>query len=144
MRHDKLRQAGVAAIEFALLLVILVPISFGTLELGRAFYQYNTLVKAARDGARVLASGSGNARLAEARCVTLYGNPACSGAALLPHLDDAGLFAGAVEQVVPAGATTIRVARVTITGYHFVSLVPYVIPDITFGPVSAAMRQGGV
>ncbi|MES2299561.1 MAG: TadE family protein [Pseudomonadota bacterium] len=144
MRSPAKLHSGVAAIEFALLLVVLVPIAFGTTELGRAFFQYNTLVKAVRDGARVLSSASGGANLAEARCVTLYGNPLCSGELLLPKLDEAGLFSAAYDQPRAAGAVNITVASVTINGYHFVSLVPYVIPDITFGPISATMRQGGL
>jgi hypothetical protein len=30
---------------------------------------------------------------------------------------------------------------VTVTGYTFTSMVPFVVPDIVFGPVSATMVQ---
>lgn len=44
-----------AAVEFALVLPILLIAVFGITELGRAFYQYNALVKATRDAVRYLA-----------------------------------------------------------------------------------------
>jgi len=50
------KQSGVAAIEFALVLPFLLLLVLGTAELGRAFYQYNTLTKAVRDGARHLST----------------------------------------------------------------------------------------
>lgn len=133
-------QQGAAAIEFALLLVILIPLAFGITELGRAFYQYNTLVKATRDGARVLAAG-GSTNVGKARCLTVYGTPDCTGEPLLKGLTT-GLVQVAYDQQATNGAVTIKVASVTIDKFEFTSLVPYVIDDITFGPVSTTMRQG--
>lgn len=135
------RHRGVAAVEFAFLLLFLIPIAFGATEFGRALYQYNTLVKATRDGARVLASGVGAEKLAEARCVTLYGNPSCSGALLLDDLDTAGLFTAEYGKTLTHGTMTITTATVTINGYPFQSMVPNVIKNITFGPISTTMRQ---
>lgn len=48
------RQQGVAAIEFALVLVILLLIIGGIFEFGRVFWYYNALAKATRDGARLM------------------------------------------------------------------------------------------
>lgn len=135
-------QKGVAAVEFGLFLVFLLPVAFGATELGRALYQYNTLVKATRDGARVLALGAGAEKLAEARCVTIYGDPTCAAdKPLLEGLDASGIYSAAYDQPVTYDSMTIKVARVTINGYKFVSMVPYVIKDITFGAVSTSMRQ---
>lgn len=47
-------QRGVAAVEFALVLVVLLAIASGIVEFGRAAWYYNALVKATRDGARQL------------------------------------------------------------------------------------------
>lgn len=132
-------QQGAAAIEFALVLLIMIPLTFGITELGRAFYQYNTLVKATRDGARVLSSG-GSASAAKARCFTVYGNPGCTGEPLLVGLAPE-MVQASTDQIVIAGALTIKVASITIDEFKFTSLVPYVIDDITFGPVSTTMRQ---
>jgi len=50
------QQHGAAAIEFALLLVILLMFVAGVVEFGRAFWYYDALTKATRDGARYLSN----------------------------------------------------------------------------------------
>jgi Flp pilus assembly protein TadG len=45
---------GVAVVEFALLLFILLIVVAGIVEFGRAFWYYDALTKATRDGARFL------------------------------------------------------------------------------------------
>lgn len=45
---------GVAAIEFALLLIPLLLIVAGVIEFGRTFWYYDALTKATRDGARLM------------------------------------------------------------------------------------------
>lgn len=47
-----LRQRGIATVEFAIVAPLLLLLMLATAELGRAFYTYNTLTKAVRDGAR--------------------------------------------------------------------------------------------
>jgi Flp pilus assembly protein TadG len=53
---SKRAQRGVAAIEMAITLPVLLLMLVATAELGRAFHQYNSLTKAIRNGARYLAS----------------------------------------------------------------------------------------
>lgn len=48
------RQQGVAAVEFALVIVFLLLLTAGIIEFGRAFWYYDALTKATRDGARIL------------------------------------------------------------------------------------------
>ena len=50
------KQQGAAVIEFALLLVLLLMFVAGIVEFGRAFWYYNALTKATRDGARYLSN----------------------------------------------------------------------------------------
>ncbi|HEY0843238.1 TadE/TadG family type IV pilus assembly protein [Methylotenera sp.] len=50
------KQQGAAAIEFALLLVLLLMFVAGIVEFGRAFWYYDALTKATRDGARYLSN----------------------------------------------------------------------------------------
>ena len=45
-------QAGIAAIEFALVLILLLMIVGAIIEFGRVFWYYDALTKATRDGAR--------------------------------------------------------------------------------------------
>lgn len=48
------QQSGAAAVEMAFLLVLLLLMAAGTFEFGRAFWYYNALAKATRDGARAM------------------------------------------------------------------------------------------
>lgn len=53
-RHSERGARGVAVIELAFLLVFLLLLMIGLTELGRAFWYYDALQKAVRDGARCL------------------------------------------------------------------------------------------
>lgn len=88
-------QRGVAVIEFALILPVLLMLLLASAELGRAFYQYNTLTKAVRDGARYLSDNAlngagvidlGSGITAATKNMVVFGNSAGSGSALLDSL----------------------------------------------------------
>lgn len=53
-RHGSRYQRGGAAVEFALMIGILVLIVSGIVEFGRVFWHYDALTKATRDGARLI------------------------------------------------------------------------------------------
>lgn len=57
-QFTKSRQDGVAAVEFALLLIVLLMIVAGVVEFGRTFWYYDALTKGTRDGARFLSNVS--------------------------------------------------------------------------------------
>ena len=90
------RQRGVAMVEFAIVLPILLMLTLATAEFGRTFLQYNTLTKAVRDAARYVAGkavkgSTGVVQLnttltTEARNLVAFGNVAGSGSSLLPGL----------------------------------------------------------
>ncbi len=50
------RESGTQMIEFAIVFPVLILLFAGTTELGRLFYQYTTLAKATRAGARYLST----------------------------------------------------------------------------------------
>ncbi len=148
MKRSLYRQRGVAAVEMGIVLIPLVTLLFGITEFGRAFYQYNTLAKATRDGARYLSQqGPGDAtEIGIAKCLVVYGNQDCTGSPLVPGLTTA--------QVSVCDSTTcpsthwqqgvsppINLVTVTVTGYAFFSAVPFVVPNITFNDISTTMRQ---
>ncbi len=62
------KQLGIATIEFAICAPLLFFLMFATAELGRAIFQYNTLVKAVRDGARYVVN---NASVGTTRVVNI-------------------------------------------------------------------------
>lgn len=53
-RHSN--QSGVAAVEFAIVIIPLLLIVAGIIEFGRTFWYYDTLVKSTRDAARLLSN----------------------------------------------------------------------------------------
>jgi Flp pilus assembly protein TadG len=132
------RQRGVAAIEFAITVPLLLLLVLGVFEFGRIFFQYNTLTKATRDAARYLAAtatlGSTDTividatDLAETQNLVVYGNPAGTGPTLLP-----GLAPGDVSASCFGGGTTCPgVQHVLVTAqYSYQPVIGAVLP--TFG-----------
>lgn len=139
------RQCGVAAVEFGLVVGLLVLILFGATELGRAFYQYNSLLKSARAAAREFSLagpiGSVGNREQLAKCIAVYGIRPCEPTGDTPVME--GLTMEMVEisstsDTLP-GALPYTYGCATIRGYHFTSLVAWF--DLVFAPISTCMRQ---
>ncbi|MBS7758805.1 pilus assembly protein, partial [Klebsiella pneumoniae] len=87
--HNRRRCRGVAAVEFALLLVPMLTMLCGVAEFGRAIYQFDALTKATRGAARYLSQFSPDGAgypAAQARCLAAHGNPDCTGPALVKGL----------------------------------------------------------
>ena len=154
MRQTK-KQQGVAAVEFAILLTfVLVPIVFGITEFGRALYYYNTLVKATRDAGRYYAGQTPNAiptstpdgQTAQCLAVTGLQTASCSGSPpLAPGLIAANVqicdrLACPATHANQGAAPTVNLVSVSITGYQFTSLVLFIVPSITFGPITTTMQ----
>lgn len=148
------KQEGVAAIEFAILVPLMMLMVFGITEFGRAFYQYNTLTKSVRDGVRYLSTQAPGTGHGIAACLAVYGNQSCSGQVLVPDLStlmvnvcDAS-SCPATHGAVSTGSGVVNLVTVSITGFSFTPLVNFGLagltigaPDMTFGPISATMRQ---
>jgi Flp pilus assembly protein TadG len=141
-------QKGVAAVEFAIVLILLVPLVFGITEFGRAIYQYNTLTKIVRNGARYLTtqepingSYSCDKSTAEVCSRMLYDQ---HNKLIVSDLDDSSI---SYSSSTTGSAPFMSVVKVTISGYQFKSsLISLVIPGnnqgyITFGDISVSMRQ---
>jgi hypothetical protein len=147
------RRRGVAAVELALVLPLLVAMLLGITELGRALAQYEALVRSARAAARYLAIYDADEPTVRARAVNvaLCGMPVCAGED--PHVP--GLSAqhiradssatDAALAGVQTGQGTLDMVRVTIgapaQSWRFESLVPALIPSIEFGPIVAVMPR---
>ncbi|MDP9585670.1 UNVERIFIED_ORG: Flp pilus assembly protein TadG [Burkholderia contaminans] len=85
------RMRGVAAVEFALVLMPMIVLATGVAEFGRAIYQYETITKATRNAARYLSvflPNDAGYPLAQAQCLVVYGSTTCgsAGTELVPGL----------------------------------------------------------
>lgn len=140
------RQRGVAIVEFALILPLLLLLTFITTEFGRAIWQYNLLAKSVRDSVRYLSLQTPDdaVAIAKAKNLTVYGNLNGTGTPLAP-----GLSTSHVQVPTPwpttGTAPVIRTVTVSITGYTFKPMVASVFGhafgDITFSDISATMRS---
>ena len=149
-RHHQTRSRtrGVAAVELALLLSPLVLMVFGTTELGRAIYSYNTLDKTVRDAARHLSQhGPGDATIAdEARCLAVYGTTDCSGTPVAPGLTtamvsicDATLCPGTHANQL-TGLGSVNLVTASIQNYPYTSVVTFVVPSMSFNNIAVTLR----
>jgi len=129
----------------------LSALTFGVTEFGRAISQYNAIAKSVRDAARYQSNATPGSTLA-ARCIALTGSPAvsgsgCSGTALLPGMTLAMVTAcdrvgcPGTHNLQPTGRGVVDLVTITVTGYPFTSMVPFAMPSIDFGPISATMVQ---
>ncbi len=148
------KQRGVAAVEFALVIIPMLIMVFGITEFGRAMYQYNTLVKATRDAARFLSTQAAGSGTGTAQNLAVYGNKTAGGNTLAPGLTTGmvtvcdSLSCPATHASVSTGSGAVNLVTVTIQGFQFQSVVDFSIgglnaglPGITFGPISTTMRQ---
>jgi Flp pilus assembly protein TadG len=143
MKHQ--RQRGVAIVEFALVMPILLLMTFFTTEIGRAVWQYNTLTKSVRDAARYLSVEMQGTHIDEAQNLIIYGytNPPAGAAPLA-----IGLQPRHVAAPVWGTAGTspvINIVTVRVTGYQFQSLIGTAFGldfgNLTFPDITATMRS---
>jgi Flp pilus assembly protein TadG len=136
-------QHGVAAVEFALVLPLLVLLSIFTIEFGRAMYQYNILAKSVRDAARYLSVQLPNTHETEARNLIVYGNLAGTGTPLATGLNTSHVPAPTWQDV--GADPVITTVTVRVSGYSFVSMWTSVfgLPfgTIPFSNIEASMRS---
>jgi Flp pilus assembly protein TadG len=142
---------GIATVEFAICAPLLFFLMLATAEFGRVLYQYNTLTKAVRDGARFAAINAaidaGGTRVVnitpeirnETSNLVVTGNIAGTGTVLLPGLSPANV---AVEN---AGNGFVRVTAT----YNYVPILGPTLPTFGLGepidltlslPASVVMR----
>jgi Flp pilus assembly protein TadG len=139
------KQHGVALVEFALVLPVLLVLAFTVTEFGRALYQYNTLTKSVRDAARYLSMQMPGTHIAEAKNLIVFGNTAGTGTPLARGLTLANV-ADPTWQATPTGGVpaTIPTVKVGITNYTFVPMVTGVFGlnfgNVTYNNISATMK----
>jgi len=143
------QERGAALIELALIMPLLLLLTFITTEFGRAMYEYNSVVKATRDAVRYLSVQTPGTHITEARNLMVYGNTAGTGTPLARGLSLTNVPAGSCCTWQTVGADPIiNTVTVRITSYTFHSLFPSVMGvvfadangDIVFSDITATMR----
>jgi Flp pilus assembly protein TadG len=128
------RERGVAAVEAAISLPVLLLLLFAGVELSRAFVQYTVLADASRNAARHVAETAMQATqrieisstlITEARNLVVYGNEAGTGTPIL-----SGLTPGEIT-IADAGNNNVRVTSTYVYQPLFGARLP------TFGNGSA-------
>jgi Flp pilus assembly protein TadG len=137
------RQSGVALIEFAFVLPLLLVLSLTAAELGRAVYRYNTTAKVVRDAVRYLSVQTPGTHLAEARNLIVYGNLTGTGPLLDSALTPANV---ATPTWQTAGSDPlINTVTVRVTGYQFRPMIGNLFGTqfsaFTFNDITATMRS---
>lgn len=103
-------QRGVATLELTIVLPILLLLMVTTFEIGRALFQYNTLTKAVRDGARYIATEAIagtlgtidlTGKIVPTQNLVVFGNANGVGSTILPNLTvaDVTVTAGANQTI---------------------------------------------
>lgn len=152
---NRLSLKGLALVEFAVLLPLLLVIIFGITELGRALYQLNTLTKATDSGVRYLSRAWGaldgdcnpGPRWEQAqdatRALVVYGNPAGTGAPLLPGLSTGEITIDVRGSAVPGSARAACVITVSAATPFNALSGEQIIPFTNIGPVTLRTSKEG-
>lgn len=142
---NRKQQRGVAIVELALVLPLVLILTFITTEFGRAVYQYNTLAKSVRDAARYLSIQTPGTHQTEAANLIVYGKTTASDTDQ-PLAVGLNLSHVAAPVWSTAGSTpTINTVTVGISNYTFTPLVVNAFGlsfgAITFSDIRATMRS---
>lgn len=131
MMHARYKARGVAAVEFAFVIIFLLIIVAGIIEFGRAFWYYNALDKATRDGARYMST-------VPKEQIASTGVPAAqdlvvaeaNAAALLPAITAANVTVTCLPSACTDGTAPTDVT-VAISGYNITigGLIPFFMPE---------------
>lgn len=123
MKRRSGRANGVAAVEFAILLPVLILIVVGTLEWGRYFTIRESVIHAAREGARggtLLEATSEDACAAASDFLVSIGISASCGDGIAVDMTHS----------IPGGSAAIPAVQVTIdVGFETVTSLPLAVPD---------------
>ena len=134
------KQQGLAAVEFAIVLPVMLFLMLATAEFGRVFYHYNTLAKAVQTGARYASRpllGTNDLTNIDAdfkqriQNFVVYGNENGAGTAVLD-----GFTASSANVAISSSAADKTITVEASYNYSFVvlsdfSLLGYSLPTLT-------------
>ena len=137
---------GAATVEFAIVGPVLVLMLLMVGELGRAFYQYNTLTKAVREGARYAAGqapGTLNVMVLtqglrdRVANLVVYGEPGGGSTPLIPGLSTSAVTVTPMTSVL--GWSSVRV----FADFQFTPAAIQALPGFSYGqdtPLNFTLR----
>ncbi|MES2500739.1 MAG: TadE/TadG family type IV pilus assembly protein [Pseudomonadota bacterium] len=148
------KQGGLAAIEFVLLLPLLLLIGWVSVDFGRLIFQYDALTKTTRDAARYLAAATRptspafetdptyQAAVAQTINLALCGSISACNSRVVPDLETDNIVIDYPASTV-AG---INYVRVSVTDYSVTFLTNQIadllgIDVVNLGDISVTMRQ---
>lgn len=138
----KSREQGVALVEFALVLPIMLMMTCIATEFGRAYYQYNTITKSVRQAVRYLTVRPPGVDIDKAKNIAVFGNPSGTGDPLAPGLSVA--YVSIPDRATVGANPAITTVSVKVSGYTFVPMVSNVFglafSKIPFNTIQATMR----
>jgi Flp pilus assembly protein TadG len=152
MKRLSSHESGVALVEFALVLPVLLVLTVATTEIGRALYEYNTLAKAVRNAARYMSmQDPADANAAPiARNLVRFGRPSVDdGAAPVAPgwLNETNAPVTTVDWRTEGVDPVVNYVIVEVTGYTFTPMVSRLfglqiggVGGIAFPSISASMR----
>ncbi len=106
-------ERGVQLVEVTIVIPIFLMLFAATAEFGRYYYEYTTLAKASRGGARYLSSALRGTGEVAAANIVVYGNPSGTGTPILQ-----GLSTTQVKINYQGGSTAVpETVTVYIDGY---------------------------
>jgi Flp pilus assembly protein TadG len=115
LRRFARSENGLQLAELAIALPVFLLLFGATAEFGRFFYQYSTLAKATRVGARYLiTSPSDGSDDTSAKNLVIYGNTSGSGSAVLRGMTTANVYITRTTLGADAKTVTVR-----ITGFKY-------------------------
>lgn len=127
-RAIRSRQAGVAAVEFALVSVVFFMILFGALEMGRLLWTWNAAAEATRLGARMAVVCDINEPNIVARMRERLPALAATNVTLV---------------YIPSGCTdaNCQSVRVQLSGYTHQAIIPFAPLSITIPPFQTTLPR---
>jgi len=153
MRCVKERQQGLAVVEFAIILPVVVLIALAVVELGRGLYQYNTLTKSVRDGVRYLSDVAIgplgtidiSPHVSGTQNLVVYGDIDGGSTPILPGLATSDVSVTAVAVTLPGGGITTNHVQVS-ANHTFTPLFPALsalgysmVPTMTASSIERAL-----
>ena len=154
-RQHRREERGQTLVEFAFVCVLFLTVLFGIIEFGRALWTWNTIVQATRAGARFAVVEAPSATDDQVKNFVVYYNAAGTGDPVLPGLSTSNVTVQYMKnsgKVCPDSSSpdpcpdkyAADIIQVSVTGYTFSFLVPFVGTSLTLPAFTTTLPVEGL